>query len=562
MRYGKGIVLIFTVLLLAVALYFGREEARWDETVTLSAQIPAGAETIRSWQKNEEVCYLFLPSYAELSQTELQTNIERLVQIDGQEVTDGMRCDGFRLDVPYDLAYAVGDGWKHFQLYFVQSGNLPAMYVDVPSGSMDFIHKKKGNQEPGILRLYGADGALQYQGELEFIKGRGNSSWLADKKPYSLRLREEADLLDMGTAGNWVLLTNAYDSSNLKNKLISEFSQKAGMEFTPQCQWVDLYLNGEYAGLYLLSEKNEIHPQRVNIGRSNSFLVSKEWEQWLIEKKVPYIATESQAALRIWESHLDTQTMTRMWQSAENAILSEDGRDPITEKHWTELIDLDSWAKKYLVEEVFCNIDAGVGSQFFYFRGSGKIFAGPIWDYDDAMNFSAHSIANRPYAWIGENTPWFYTLYQDAQFRNRVRELYETAFLPLLTELVEGKVDQYRMQIEQASRTNQIRWEANDPGEGIEDVREFLIRRMAFLNRLWVDEEPFYFVMVNWGEGSHSECIAVSPGERLPDYGFSYEDTEDMSFLGWYNLETDEPFDVTQPIYGDVHIYPKWEPLA
>ena len=69
----------------------------------------------------------------------------------------------------------------------------------------------------------------------------------------------------MGAAKKWILLANAFDASNINNKMAYDFAAKAGCAYTPECRWVDLYLNGAYTGLYLLSERNEVDSQRVDI---------------------------------------------------------------------------------------------------------------------------------------------------------------------------------------------------------------------------------------------------------------------------------------------------------
>lgn len=157
----------------------------------------------------------------------------------------------------------------------------------------------------------------------------------------------------MGKAKKWILLANAYDSSHLRNKIVLDASAAVGPPYTPECRWVDLYLNGEYAGLYLLTERNEVDSQRVDIAGNGSFLVSKDWETRFISRKRTYFTTDSHAALRILYSDISTEELKSTWQSAENAILAEDGIDPVTGKSWQELIDMDSWVRRFLIEEVF-----------------------------------------------------------------------------------------------------------------------------------------------------------------------------------------------------------------
>ena len=136
------------------------------------------------------------------------------------------------------------------------SRNLPAAWVYTDSGSMDFVDESRGNRESGLFYLVNADGTMECMDGLTYIKGRGNTTWGQDKKPYSVKLESGHDLFGMGVSRRWELLANAYDGSNLRNQLVFEMAQEAGMAYTPQATWVDLYLNGEYQGLYQISGKS------------------------------------------------------------------------------------------------------------------------------------------------------------------------------------------------------------------------------------------------------------------------------------------------------------------
>lgn len=566
MRYGKITVCILTLIFLAVAIFFGINELSWEDfpfTVVLSSD--GEAEEISCW-KNLSNYYVFLPSYAETADAAIRANKIYEIKIDGQPVTNGMSCECFPLNTPLALSYSARDGEHNCTITFVQSGNAATMYIDVPSGSMEYIHEKKGNAEAGTVRLYTAEGDLTHKGNLESIKGRGNSTWEeSEKKPYSLTLSAEADLLGMGQAQEWILLANAYDPSHLRNKVSYDFAYAVGLQYSPQCQWVDLYLNGEYAGLYLLSERNEVHPQRVAISQEHSFLISKEMEWKLQAQESPYILSQNGYALRIHDASMTTTELEQIWQSAENAILAEDGIDPATGKPWTELIDLDSWVKKYLIEEVFGNTDGGFMSQFFYYDGSnpsGKIYAGPVWDMDNSLagtvwqTQSPYSFcANRPYHWNRTEPAFFHALYQKEEFYQRLTVLYERDFQPLLTELLNGKLDQYVSQISRAAAMNRIRWNVDDFAEETEAIQTYLDARAAFLNALWVEGAEYCTVQIDDGSGI-SACIAVRPGELLPELP-NYENTEDTVYDGWYTSDTEEPFDITQPICEDTSIYLK-----
>lgn len=558
MRYGKGFIGLFTAALLAVAVFFGTREYAWDGTVGLTVEVSnqGNTETIRCWESDGGDYYVFLPAYADLGQVWLRTNTRRPVYLDDQIVEDGMCKENLLLGVQYDLSFGSS---RHFKLTFLQSANVPTMYIDTASGNMEHIHEEKGNEEKGTIRVYTAEGSLNHSGSLESIKGRGNATWLRTKKPYSLQLHTEADLLDMGQAQNWILLANAYDTSNVRNQLAYDLARDGGLAFSPEARWVDLYLNGTYAGLYTLCERNEVHPQRVDIAQKGSFLVSMELQYRLEEQGLPYVTTDSGVAFRIHYADMDTDTLRQILQSAENAILSEDGIDPATGKSWTELIDQDSFAKKYLLEEILANYDAGAVSQYFYFDGSdpsGKLYAGPAWDYDNTLgsrewqNMAPQALlANRPHISSETDAPWYFALYHKEAFLERVEELYTTVFRPLTMQLLETGIDGYLQQLQTAADNNALRWSAADYREDGEAAADYLAERMAFLDSLWIDHVPYCTVQVfdqvsTWG------CFAVLPGDKLPQL----PEYDTAMYAGWYRVDTGEPVDITQPVLEDMVI--------
>lgn len=547
MRHGKIMVCLLTAAFLAVALFFWSREPGQEREIPLSVTVSGagGTETVRCQNNGWGEYYVYLPSFAEVSQVELQW--------EGVPVTDELGTDVLQMDKRYELTSGDGRVWP---VTFTRSAKVPALYLDVRSGSMDYIHREKGNSESGSVRLYTREGALDYSGNFAALDGRGSSTWNMEKKPYNLELSAEGNLLGMGAAKEWVLLANAADPSQLRNKIVYDFAQKLGLNYSPACAWVDLYLNGEYAGLYLLCERNEVHTERVDLAEENSFLVSKEWEWRMEAQKQPYVQLASGAALRLHDTTMEAEEVQAVFQSAENAILAEDGMDSVTGKHWRELIDVDSWALKYLVEEVFGNVDGGTLSQFYYYDG-GKIFAGPVWDYDLTMgNTFAYPYptvnmfyVNRPGVYA---TRWYPTLYENPEFYSRMTELYETKFRPLLEAL---SVERYGEEIAQAAKMNALRWNEADPAVETAYIGEYLAERMAFLDSLWLRGEPYVTALVVTADDTLLS-YRLRPGDTLPQLP-SYESTDAWIVHGWYTTGTEEPFDITGPIYEDTAIYLK-----
>ena len=559
MRYRKIVILIFSILLAAVVFYQYRTN-EWNNRMPLTAVVSSGdhTEELTCWKDQWGDYCLFLPGYADPAQVQIKSHTSDEIWIEDWMITKtGVSCDEFRMNELYGLSRIGLFNQYDGVLRIVQSGNVSTMYIDVPSGSMDYIHQEKGNEETGTMRLYGAAGDLQFDGRLDSIKGRGNATWGWWKKSYSLTLSQEADLLDMGQAQRWILLSNGYDCSNLRNKVAYDLAGAAGMAYSPDSQWVDLYLNGEYAGLYLLCERNEVHPERVDIAPDNSFLVSREGEARLIAQNYPYVDLRL-GAFRIHHSSLEHEQVEAMWQSVENALLAEDGIDPLTGKHWQELIDLDSWVEKYLIDEVAANHDGGCISQYFYYDGedpSGKIYAGPVWDLDISLGADYWQIASpncivaeRPFGLRETECAPFYLLYRQEAFYRRVVELYQENFRPVMMELIDSDLDAYAQHISQAVNMNQLRWQTGNPVTETEKIKRFLTERVAFLDARWIREEEFCEVMVLIGDEIHAG-YAIRPGECLPELP-----TENVD---WYVYGSEEPFDITQPIYESMYICKK-----
>lgn len=551
MRFGKGFLCLLTALFVLAAVFVrGKEDAATD---FLSVDVPYGetTENITCWVNGNDY-YLYLPGSVELSRMRLRYGGDGDCALDGAPVTDRMDCSQLQLNREYRLTE---DAEELGTLTLLRSENVGTLFVDLASGNADHIHAAKSNRETGTLRLYTEAGQLCHQGVVT-VNGRGNSTWQEEKKSYSLELASEGDLLGMGSGKKWILLSNVYDLSNLKNKLVYDFAADLGLAYSPDSDWVDLYLNGEYYGLYLLCERNEVHANRVDISANDSFLVSRD-AQWRFEEQGrPFLTTESQAALRIYHSGMPFDTLQQLWQSAENAILRQDGVDPVTGKTWDQLIDRESWVKKYLIEEVFANTDGTTLSQFYYYDGSdgtGKIFAGPVWDYDLTMDVDQNDpvvSASRFYA----NLPGIYgsgwpdALYRKADFYSSLTETYETEFLPLLEQYMEQEIPAMAQKTRVASDMNASRWGFPGPDRYVEEMTGFLELRMEFLRDIWVEGTPYCRIDAI-GAGQTKVLYMVKQG-ALPPAVLAAEAGGGV----WYDAVTGEAFDLTAPVLADAEL--------
>ena len=102
------------------------------------------------------------------------------------------------------------------------------------------------------------------------IRARGNSTFHAPKKPFRLKFDQKQEMLGLN-GGNayksWVLMADYYDGSMLRTFGTFKFA-KALMEnkyYSSDCAHVEVYINGDYRGVYLLCEQTQINRGRVDI---------------------------------------------------------------------------------------------------------------------------------------------------------------------------------------------------------------------------------------------------------------------------------------------------------
>ena len=164
----------------------------------------------------------------------------------------------------YRVPFSVGGKSKTYTFYAADS--LPTVFIE-SSMTINEIKVNRKVDEYAKVQIVNPDGSIEYaDSELvtsEF-KVRGNTTPDLFKKPYQIKIGEKTDLFGMGKGKTWVLLANYLDSSLLRTSIMFEVAQKLGMDAS-NFQSVDVYVNGCYEGVYLLCEKINIEPNRVEI---------------------------------------------------------------------------------------------------------------------------------------------------------------------------------------------------------------------------------------------------------------------------------------------------------
>ncbi len=275
------------------------------------------------------------------------------------------------------------------------------------------------------------------------IRGRGNNTWTYEKKSYKIKLDKKENLLGCaaGKGKTWVLLANMCDQSLLRNRTCLALGNALkNIIYEPHTFPVEVYLNGEYRGCYLLAEEINVDDDRVNVdedvedGTDIGYLVElsiyAEGENifYAHDKKYQVRSDLSESKslakkqLAYIQSYIDNAMKT---------ILRGD------EDEIREVVDVDSFIDAYILEEVAKNLDMGWDSFYLTKDKGGKLALGPCWDFDLTLGNGNITCEFYTDIYVGILTepnlsnPWFYQMMKLKWFRQAVLERWDE-FLPTL----------------------------------------------------------------------------------------------------------------------------------
>ncbi len=229
-----------------------------------------GAVAVHKRSGSSSNYYLFLPSNADCNNLKLWFTANSAT-VDGVAVNNGEASDVFSdIDAGgVKKTYTVGLNGTNYTVTALKSGDVGAVYIDTASGSIASINNSsdKSAYEDGTILVTNPDGTVEYDGIMEKMKGRGNATWTAKgtKNPYNIKIAKKTSLLGMGKSKKWCLIANAGDDTLIKNQLTYDFAEYIGLRYQVIGKPIDLYVNQQYLGSYLLTEKVELGSGRIDV---------------------------------------------------------------------------------------------------------------------------------------------------------------------------------------------------------------------------------------------------------------------------------------------------------
>ena len=363
-------------------------------------------ETLRSSTPSEK--YFFLPSCADENSAEVYNAYSSPVTLDSVTLEPHATAD-----VPYEenTPYTVSFGEENYTLTFLRSTAEAAVFMNNENADgagtdlFTYINDMEGNSDKS--RTAKADCiTLDAQGNadktpVKKLKGRGNTSWGKSKKSYNVTYENALSVAGMKKGKKYSLVANYQDDSLSRNRILYDLSDAVGIPYASDSRCADLYINGYYCGSYQMCEK-------IAVGK-NSLVNDIEAKDYLapdgtIEGDLPFLCVVDPSADENADYCVSTDggLVTIKYPELEPTDPGYEAvKSYVAEKYnaffaaaasgsgLSEIGDVDSLAKVFLINELGKNWDSGVSSTYFVYKpdasGNYKFYGSPVWDYDNTL---------------------------------------------------------------------------------------------------------------------------------------------------------------------------------
>ncbi|MBR5186905.1 MAG: CotH kinase family protein, partial [Clostridia bacterium] len=485
----------------------------------------------------------YLPAAVDLTKIRFSSGVLKegeTLDLTPYKTTDAQGAECYRVSLTVN--------GKTAEYTFYQDSKLGSVFVQTSIG-LSAIHANKNKRDKGAKIL-----VLDDLGQTEYsdisantnseIKGRGNATWSYLKKAYQIKLDSKTELLGMDKAKTWILLANYTDQSSLHNALGFMLGDVLDVPYNIDYRFVHLYVDGEYLGMYMLCEKVQIDGNRIDIEdlekatekanpdkdlekasiqtvRNGSLINNTILTKYTYCKGVAspeditggylveldfrgesepcHFVTENGNIYVVkspeYASKEEMEYIAGLFADMEEAIYSETGYNR-KGVHYSEYIDMESFAAVYTVQELMKNWDAYLGSMFFFKDAdkngeTAKIYNGPLWDLDNTLGnirYDKYFFDDTSFLWAQNGVFQNYTrtfgkkLMSHADFHNTVADKYAVAYDAVQEALSEGGwMEKTVSQIGEGVAMERERWKFYDHDSWLLNASGYKVNNVKFI---------------------------------------------------------------------------------
>lgn len=388
-----------------------------------------------------------------------------------------------------------------------QITNIPTLYINTNGVSIT----SKENYVPGTVTVASDDAEVAITDVSMGIRGRGNSTWGMAKKPYRIKFDKKINFLNQNAkAKSWVLLANYADKTLMRNGVAFEISRFIDLEFSPSAVFVDVVLNGQYLGNYMVSDQMQVGAGRVDIDEMDETNISGEelTGGYFMEidgfgDSEPVHFTTNHGLLITLKSpdeelvqQVQIDYIKNFVNTFESKLFASNFTDP--ELGYRSMVDEHSLINWYIACELTGNSDSFWSTYIYKKRNDNHLYFGPLWDFDIAFN-NDNRIQNAPTRLMRDAghgyKQWIGRLWQDPWFRQAVWERWRELTKAGIEEHLINYIDQTAAAIDQSQAKNFEKWPVLNQRvydevylfktykEGVDYLRSYVIDRVAFLTQ-------------------------------------------------------------------------------
>ena len=400
--------------------------------------------------------------------------------------------------------------------------SIKAIFKHYPASGLPVV-KIKTNQVvgPAMDKDSYVEGSLEIIGDGNFesleetnmkIKGRGNSTWwictdagagaVVGKCPFQVKFGDKTSVLGMPEDKKWVLLAEKSDKSMIRNKIARYMGELSDLEYTPNAEYIELFINEDYQGTYLIGQKVEESKNRVNIG-DEGYLIEIDTDannridpDDIIFKPTIWSSIHKDGVFNIKDPDIEYDSeefkfIENYINEFESTLYSDNFNNP--DKGYKSYIDDNILIDWYLINEIAKSVDARwYSSIYFSYIPGEKIKMGPIWDFDLSYGNLNYSDAQYTSEFYIKQNNWIDKLFQDEVFVEKVKSRYSYYYSKL--DDIKNKVDEFAKYIDKSQKANFERWDIlgvyvwPNPvydltyEEEVERLKNWIEERMNWLN--------------------------------------------------------------------------------
>lgn len=318
----------------------------------------------------------------------------------------------YETGIKYDL-YDANSKNKFKTVIFMKSTAEGAIYINNPNadGNGTGLYNYLAYNNDDKSKSAKATGAIvDSRGNVDNttvkkIKGRGNTTWGKAKKPFNVTYSDNVSIAGMPKSKKFSLLANYQDASLHRNRFLYDLSSAVGIPYASKSRFVDLYMDGIYYGSYQCAQKIEVGSKDVVYDIDDGAYLN---EDGTLAENFPFLM-EVDAGATYGEDYFTTAASNKLTIKGPELEEGMDYYDEVKKyvadkftklsttvssksakiEQLEEVMDIDSFAKVFLINELGKNWDSGVSSLYMVYKqdenGKWKFFASPVWDYDNSL---------------------------------------------------------------------------------------------------------------------------------------------------------------------------------